>query len=77
MSEYGSYVNPLRGPGADRGDKEVSLQVFGRSYSQPAFRYQAKCLRWLREKFATLPAEARDRVSAVLRETGGLEVLSG
>jgi glutathione S-transferase len=74
-----AYLPFLRANAAslDRGDEEVALELFGRPYSQPAFRYQAKCLRWLREKFATLPAEARDRVSAVLRETGGLEVLSG
>jgi glutathione S-transferase len=61
----------------ERGDEQVSLKLLGRPYAQASFRYQVKCLRWLREKFATLPAEARERVAAVLRETGGLEVLSG
>jgi hypothetical protein len=35
-----------------------------------------KCLGWLREEYAALPEEARDRIEPVLRECGVLDALT-
>jgi glutathione S-transferase len=62
---------------SDKGAEQFSIEVFGRRYTQAPFRYQVKCLHWLREEWAGLSSEARTRVEPVLRETGGLEILAG
>lgn len=46
----------------------------GMTWSQPAFPYQAKCLRWLQEDYGALAPEARATVDAVLAGSGA-EVL--
>jgi glutathione S-transferase len=62
---------------SERGDEQLTLDLFGRRYEQAPFRYQVKCLGWLREEFASLSSEVRARVESVLHETGGLDVLAG
>ncbi len=54
----------------ERGDERVECRIDGAPWVQDAFIYQAKCLRWLRERFAALPEEARARVVRVLAGTG-------
>jgi len=54
----------------EHGRETVSLTVLGLPYAQAPFRYQAKCLRWLRQEFEALSGEARAQTAALLRETG-------
>jgi hypothetical protein len=60
----------------EKGSDRVSLTLLGRPYTQAPFRYQVKCLRWLREEYAALPGNARDRIDPALRECGVLDALS-
>jgi glutathione S-transferase len=52
-----------------------SVTLMGATYEQGAFRYQAKCLKWLREEYASLAGEAKEKADAVLKDTGCLEPL--
>lgn len=54
-----------------------SFSAYGHRYTQQTFKYQAKCLTWLRKEFAALSADARNRVAPALRETGCLPLLDG
>ena len=52
------------------GGDEVVCEIDGRTYRQGPFKYQGKCLEWLRAEYAALPSDARSRVDAVLAGTG-------
>jgi len=52
------------------GEKDFATEIDGRAWTQPTFPYQAKCLMWLREGFAALPADAQKAVADVLDGTG-------
>jgi len=54
----------------DRNDREVSLKLLGVPYAQAPFKYQAKCLQWLKTEFASLAGDERDFAADILRETG-------
>ena len=58
-----------------RGEREVALTLLGRPYRQNSFRYQAKCLFWLRAEYAAVTGAAKTRLDAVLEETGCLKFL--
>ena len=48
---------------------EVRCELNGTSFSQPRFRYQLKCLRWLQEEFSRLPRKAHEFIDPLLHET--------
>jgi hypothetical protein len=52
-----------------------SFTALGKSYSQNTFKYQVKCLHWLREEVAALHGDTRDRTFSILRATGCLDAL--
>ena len=52
------------------GADEVVCDIDGHEYRQGPFKYQGKCLRWLREGYAALDDDARTRVDATLADTG-------
>ena len=52
------------------GADEVVCQLEGGTYRQGPFKYQAKCLRWLRDAHQALADSDRSRVDAVLAGTG-------
>jgi glutathione S-transferase len=52
------------------GEAEVTAEVDGQVWTQQPFPYQAKCLGWLREAHAKLPAPARAEVDAILSPAG-------
>jgi hypothetical protein len=54
----------------DAGEDRVSCMIDGREYWQKPFRYQQKCLGWLRDEYADLDAGDRAFVDEVLAETG-------
>jgi len=60
----------------DRGEGRVSLTLLGRTYSQDAFPYQAKCLIELRRGLGDLGGAARDRALSILASTGCQESLA-
>ena len=49
---------------------EVVCDVEGGTYRQAPFKYQAKCLEWLRRDYAALAQADRESVDAVLAGTG-------
>ena len=52
------------------GDKQMQTTVDGKSWEQPVFPYQAKCLQWVREEFAALSLEDQAGVRGILADTG-------
>lgn len=46
-------------------------------WTQPTFRYQSKCVRWLREDFEKLPLDSKRFVRRVLSGTGVLKLFDG
>jgi glutathione S-transferase len=58
------------------GASEVSATVDGEAWTQQPFPYQAKCLGWLREAHATLPAAARAAVDSALAPAGLMELFA-
>jgi len=52
--------------GADRFDAEID----GRAWTQPVFKYQAKCLAALRERHAALSDTEKETVNSLLAGTG-------
>jgi len=52
------------------GVDEVVCQVAGQEYRQGSFKYQGKCLHWLREGYEALDPGDRERVDTVLAGTG-------
>ena len=58
------------------GADEVALEILGRPYAQPPFRYQGKCHDALCNKLAVLGPEVRRRLDPVLEETGCLRYLA-
>jgi glutathione S-transferase len=73
LAEAGRSYAPFLLANADavaRGAERVECTIDGRPWQQPPFRYQAKCLAWLREAHAGLSDDARTRVDALLAGSG-------
>ncbi len=56
--------------------EEVVVEIWGETQRQPPFRYQSKCYRFLRERYAALPETEQNRIAPILDETGCLEYLA-
>ena len=52
------------------GAETLRFETSGHVYEQGVFKYQAKCLEWLRQALADLDDEALARAEAILRENG-------
>ncbi|MEL6568993.1 MAG: glutathione S-transferase family protein [Pseudomonadota bacterium] len=52
------------------GDETFETEIDGRPWTQPVFKYQAKCLGWILEAHASLSGNERGAVNAVLAGTG-------
>ena len=52
------------------GEAEMRTSIDGLPWEQPAFPYQAKCLRWITEAYQRLGDEARTQVDQILTGTG-------
>jgi hypothetical protein len=73
LAEAGRSYAPFMVANAEallNGGDEVVCEIDGRTYRQGPFKYQGKCLEWLRADYAALPIDARSRVDAVLAGTG-------
>ena len=69
LSEIGRVYPPVMLANARavaNGETVVHTEVDGQAWVQPPFPYQAKCLTWLREAHAGLPAVDRSRVNELL-----------
>jgi len=73
VREAGSTYAPFMLANAEAiaaGADEVVCEILGAEYRQAPFKYQAKCLAWLREAYANLDSGARSTVDTVLADTG-------
>ncbi len=52
------------------GEEAFETDIDGRPWTQPTFKYQAKCLHWLREDHAGLSDNERGAVDALLAGSG-------
>jgi len=59
------------------GEETFSVTLLGKPWTQGSFKYQAKCLRTLRDAWAALSGEARARLAPMLERTGCLGPLAG
>lgn len=73
MSEIGRTYAPAMLANAKAvmaGDESFETEIDGRPWAQPVFKYQAKCLGWMREAHASLSGNERGAVNAMLAGTG-------
>ena len=73
LREAGSTYVPFMLANAaalEAGDEEVVCEIRGEEYRQAPFKYQAKCLTWLREAHGGLDGSARRTVEQILDGTG-------
>ncbi|MEZ5341682.1 MAG: glutathione S-transferase C-terminal domain-containing protein [Acidimicrobiales bacterium] len=54
----------------DTGADELSCTIDGIDYRQGPFKYQSKCLGWLRDAYAALDHQSRSAVDPILTRTG-------
>lgn len=54
----------------DDGGGTVAMDIDGRPYAQPAYRYQGKCFDYLRHAYAALDEAARERIAPLLANSG-------
>jgi glutathione S-transferase len=73
LTEVGRVYAPFllaNAEAVERGAERVECEIDGQAWVQDPFVYQAKCLRVLRERYASLSARARERVARALTGTG-------
>ena len=73
LSEIGRVYAPFllaNAEAAAAGHENFETEIDGRSWRQPTFPYQAKCLSWIRGVYSALDQEARALVDAALAGTG-------
>ena len=59
------------------GADDVVCELDGVEYRQAPFKYQAKCLQWIRDRFDGLDDGDQDRVRGVLADTGCGQLIGG
>ncbi|MBI1262925.1 MAG: glutathione S-transferase [Rhizobiales bacterium] len=52
------------------GKDQFETVIDGKQWKQPSFPYQAKCLRWTREAYASLNEKDRTKALAILEKAG-------
>ena len=73
LSEIGRTYTPAMLANAKavlQGDASFETEIDGRAWTQPTFKYQAKCLQWLREDHAAMSDNERGSVDALLIGSG-------
>ncbi|NNC71762.1 MAG: glutathione S-transferase [Sphingomonadaceae bacterium] len=79
LAEIGRVYAPFllaNAQAAMSGEQGFETEIDGRAWTQPTFPYQAKCLHWIREEFAALPADDQKAAADILAGTG-CEALPG
>jgi glutathione S-transferase len=73
LAEAGRTYTPFMIANAEavsRGADEVVCEIDGDEYRQAPFKYQAKCLQWIRGEYAALSDADRTTVDSILAATG-------
>ncbi|MEZ5282325.1 MAG: glutathione S-transferase C-terminal domain-containing protein [Acidimicrobiales bacterium] len=73
LCEAGSTYAPFMIANAaalEAGADEVACEISGLEYRQAPFRYQPKCLQWLRQEYGALDDASRAVVDSILSGTG-------
>ena len=73
LAEIGRTYTPAMVANAKaviEGDASFETEIDGRPWTQPTFKYQAKCLQWLREDHAALSDNERGSVDGLLAGSG-------
>ncbi len=73
LAEVGRTYTPFMLTNAaalESGADEVVCEIGGREYRQAPFKYQGKCLGWVREEYTALDETSRSKVDTVLAGTG-------
>ncbi len=73
LSEIGRTYAPFliaNAAAVQSGAENVESEIDGRSWQQPPFPYQAKCLVALRDAYQTLSGDSRTRIDELLAGTG-------
>lgn len=73
MKEVGRVYVPFllaNAAAVTSGAKTIECEIDGQPWVQDSFPYQAKCLRWLRDAYAALSANDRERFDRALAGTG-------
>ena len=73
LSEIGRTYAPAmlaNARAAMASEKTFDTEIDGRAWTQPVFKYQAKCLGWLREAHKSLSDNEQGAVNAMLSGTG-------
>ena len=79
LAEAGATYVPFLLANAEavgRGEEQVEVELADGPYAQGTFRYQVKCLGWLREHYAALAEEDRRAVDGLLAGTGCEELVA-
>ena len=73
MKEFGRMYVPALLANANaimEGDETWETEIDGSVWTQKAFPYQAKCLKWIKEEFNILSEKDKARVMTFLKGTG-------
>ena len=73
LEEIGRTYAPAmlaNGQAVARGDATFETEIDGRNWTQPTFKYQAKCLRWLQEDYRSLSDNELGAVNSLLSGSG-------
>ena len=78
LSEIGRVYAPALVANAralQAGEKQMETIIDGKSWEQPSFPYQGKCLAWINDEYKKLSLEVRGQVNDILAGTGCEEML--
>ena len=73
LAEIGATYVPVilaNAAALQRGEKQFACEVRGTPWTQNSFPYQGKCLKWLREEYASLSEGDRKAFDAIIADTG-------
>ena len=79
LSEIGRVYAPAQLANAqavEKGEKTWECEIDGARWVQQTFPYQAKCLRWTKERYEALPPSERAMVDDALKDTGIEQMLA-
>ena len=79
LQEVGRIYVPYllaNGDAVANGEQEMTMELEGRPWRQSPFRYQAKCLRWIRQEFTRLAESDRTLLENQLQATAVLELFA-
>ena len=79
LSEIGRTYAPAmiaNAKAVHNGESSFATEIDNRPWTQPVFKYQAKCLAWLKEEYGALTDDQRGIVNSLLSGTGCEQLFS-